>query len=164
MRRTHHSWSRIFISASSYTPSGTTAEKVSQEIFIVQNTSKMRLLGELLLEYKGTVLVFTRTKSSADFLAEELKALGAKQIKIGNRAGDNAEMAMIELVDFNEFFTGFGTDKKAALNKINELIKISALHKITTMISDPYEQKKASIFLYVMSRSFFFKMMPLVFF
>lgn len=38
-------------------------------------------------------------------------------LKIGNRMGDNAEMAFIELVDFNEFFTGFGTDKKAASKK-----------------------------------------------
>lgn len=35
-------------------------------------------------------------------------------LKVGNRAGDNAEMALIELVDFNEYFTGFGKDKKAA--------------------------------------------------
>lgn len=35
-------------------------------------------------------------------------------LKLGNRMGDNADMAMIELVDFNEFFTGFGDDKKAA--------------------------------------------------
>ncbi len=34
-------------------------------------------------------------------------------LKVGNRAGDNADMAMIELVDFNEFFTGFGKDSKA---------------------------------------------------
>lgn len=33
-------------------------------------------------------------------------------LKIGNRAGDNADMAMIELVDFNEFFTGHGQDRK----------------------------------------------------
>jgi large subunit ribosomal protein L17 len=33
-------------------------------------------------------------------------------LKTGNRAGDNAEMAMIELVDFNEFFEGFKQDKK----------------------------------------------------
>lgn len=33
-------------------------------------------------------------------------------LKTGNRAGDNAEMAMIELVDFNEFFDGFKKDKK----------------------------------------------------
>ncbi|MBS3915734.1 MAG: 50S ribosomal protein L17 [Bacteroidetes bacterium] len=35
-------------------------------------------------------------------------------LKIGNRAGDNADMAMIELVDFNEYFEGYGTAKKAA--------------------------------------------------
>lgn len=34
-------------------------------------------------------------------------------LKIGNRMGDNADMAMIELVDFNEFFDGFNSaDKK----------------------------------------------------
>ena len=33
-------------------------------------------------------------------------------LKTGNRVGDNAEMAMIELVDFNEFFEGFNADKK----------------------------------------------------
>jgi len=32
-------------------------------------------------------------------------------LKIGNRAGDNAEMAMIELIDFNEFYTP--KDKKS---------------------------------------------------
>jgi len=35
-------------------------------------------------------------------------------LKTGNRAGDNADMAMIELVDFNEFFDGFAKDKKKA--------------------------------------------------
>lgn len=34
-------------------------------------------------------------------------------LKLGNRAGDNADMAMIELVDFNEFFEGFDKDNKA---------------------------------------------------
>ncbi len=33
-------------------------------------------------------------------------------LKTGNRAGDNADMAMIELVDFNEYFDGFNQDKK----------------------------------------------------
>jgi len=34
-------------------------------------------------------------------------------LKLGNRAGDNADMAMIELVDFNDYFSGFGADKAA---------------------------------------------------
>ncbi|MBN1621597.1 MAG: DEAD/DEAH box helicase [Endomicrobiales bacterium] len=54
-------------------PSGTAAEKVSQEIFIVQNTAKMKLLRELLREYKGPVLVFTRTKRGAGKVAHALR-------------------------------------------------------------------------------------------
>ena len=38
-------------------------------------------------------------------------------LKTGNRAGDNADMAMIELVDFNEFFDGFVKDKKKSTTR-----------------------------------------------
>ncbi len=38
-------------------------------------------------------------------------------LKIGTRAGDNSEMAMIELVDFNEFTPSFGKKDKAAKGK-----------------------------------------------
>lgn len=38
-------------------------------------------------------------------------------LKIGNRAGDNADMAMIELVDFNEYFSGFGKEKKGGAKR-----------------------------------------------
>jgi large subunit ribosomal protein L17 len=33
-------------------------------------------------------------------------------IKLGNRLGDNADMAMIELVDFNEIYDASGTEAK----------------------------------------------------
>jgi large subunit ribosomal protein L17 len=35
-------------------------------------------------------------------------------LKMGNRMGDNAEIAMIELVDFNDFFQGFSKEKSTA--------------------------------------------------
>jgi large subunit ribosomal protein L17 len=38
-------------------------------------------------------------------------------LKTGNRMGDNAEMAMIELVDFNEFFDGFKQDRKKSTTR-----------------------------------------------
>jgi large subunit ribosomal protein L17 len=38
-------------------------------------------------------------------------------LKMGTRAGDNAEMAMIELVDFNELAPSFGKGKEAAKPK-----------------------------------------------
>jgi len=38
-------------------------------------------------------------------------------LKLGTRAGDNAEMAMIELVDFNEYTDGIGKKEKSAKPK-----------------------------------------------
>ena len=35
-------------------------------------------------------------------------------LKMGNRMGDNAEIAMIELVDFNDYFQGFSKEKSTA--------------------------------------------------
>ena len=38
-------------------------------------------------------------------------------IKLGNRLGDNADMAMIELVDFNELYTAGGEAKKKSTRR-----------------------------------------------
>lgn len=52
-------------------------------------------------------------------------------LKTGNRAGDNAEMAMIELVDFNEFFEGFNADKKKSTTRRSRRGGASAAAKTT---------------------------------
>lgn len=52
-------------------------------------------------------------------------------LKTGNRAGDNAEMAMIELVDFNEFFEGFNADKKKSTTRRSRRGGASAAVKTT---------------------------------
>jgi ATP-dependent RNA helicase RhlE len=46
-------------------PSGTTAERVTQELFIVKKDTKLRLLGKLLAQYHGSILLFSRTKHNA---------------------------------------------------------------------------------------------------
>lgn len=46
-------------------PSGTAAEDVSQEIFVVRRERKFNLLDKLLKQYSGPVLLFTRTKQGA---------------------------------------------------------------------------------------------------
>lgn len=46
-------------------PSGTTAEGVTQELFIVKKDFKLKLLGKLLAQYHGSVLLFSRTKHGA---------------------------------------------------------------------------------------------------
>jgi ATP-dependent RNA helicase RhlE len=46
-------------------PSGTMVEGISQEIFVVNSEYKGKLLGKLLEQYNGPVLMFTRTKRGA---------------------------------------------------------------------------------------------------
>lgn len=57
-------------------PPGTTAERVEQEIYFVHKADKTRLLEKLLGEYKGSVLVFSRTKFGARKLTRQIKLMG----------------------------------------------------------------------------------------
>ncbi len=57
-------------------PSGTAAENVSQEMFVVQQSNKGALLNTLLRQYKGPALLFTRTKRGANRVAMGLKKGG----------------------------------------------------------------------------------------
>ncbi len=62
--------------------SGTVAENISQELFIVRRDEKPKLLAKLLDEYKGTVLVFCRLKFGAAQIASSLRMLGHKTADI----------------------------------------------------------------------------------
>ena len=57
-------------------PSGTAAEGVSHEVFVVEKSSKVPLLERLLKEYKGPVLIFTRTKRGARRVSRSLRKAG----------------------------------------------------------------------------------------
>ncbi|MBU6500959.1 MAG: DEAD/DEAH box helicase [Patescibacteria group bacterium] len=57
-------------------PSGTTAEKVIQELFFVQKQDKPRLLEKVLGEYRGSVLIFTRMKFGAKRIAAHIRDIG----------------------------------------------------------------------------------------
>ncbi len=63
-------------------PAGTTAERVEQELYIVPKTQKFNLLEKLLLEYKGTVLVFSRTKHGAKKMSQTLNRFGHKTAEL----------------------------------------------------------------------------------
>src|SRR3989344_4661359 len=68
-------------------PQGTTSEKVSQEFYIVHREQKMPLLEKILYDYKGSTLVFARTKHGAKKVMEAIKVLGHKVAEIhGNRS------------------------------------------------------------------------------
>ncbi|MDD5067109.1 MAG: DEAD/DEAH box helicase [bacterium] len=56
--------------------SGTTADRVKQELFIVRNEHKKLLLEKLLQQYHGSVLLFSRTKHNASKITRMIKSLG----------------------------------------------------------------------------------------
>ena len=57
-------------------PPGTMATKVTHELFFVQRHDKSRLLEKLLAEYRGSILVFSRTKFGAKKIAAGIRSLG----------------------------------------------------------------------------------------
>ncbi|MDO8516255.1 MAG: DEAD/DEAH box helicase, partial [bacterium] len=63
-------------------PPGTAIEKVTQELFFLSKPEKPRLLEKLLVEYRGSVLVFSRTKHGAKRIAAHLRSLGHSAAEI----------------------------------------------------------------------------------
>ncbi|MDO8499725.1 MAG: DEAD/DEAH box helicase [bacterium] len=57
-------------------PAGTSASNVEQEVFIVARDAKPQLLEKLLIDNKGTVLIFTRTKHAAKRIAANINSMG----------------------------------------------------------------------------------------
>jgi len=76
-------------------PQGTTAENVSQEFFIVRKDDKQRLLEKILSDYRGSTLIFSRTKHGAKKLLRAVKAMGHNAAEIhGNRSPAQRRDAM----------------------------------------------------------------------
>jgi ATP-dependent RNA helicase RhlE len=63
-------------------PSGTVAERVTQELFIVKKEAKLNLLRKLLEQYRGSVLLFSRTRHNAHKIARSLKEAGFSSAEI----------------------------------------------------------------------------------
>ena len=55
---------------------GSVSQQVDQELFLVSRDQKDRLLDKLLEEFKGTVLVFSRTKYGAKKICRAVKHMG----------------------------------------------------------------------------------------
>jgi len=63
-------------------PSGTTAENIIQEVFIVKENSKRQLLLKLLDRYHGPVLIFSRTKIGAKKITRGLQRANHRAAEI----------------------------------------------------------------------------------
>jgi len=63
-------------------PSGTTAERIIQEVFIVKKSSKRQLLIKILDRYHGPVLIFSRTKIGAKKITHDLRRMNRRAAEI----------------------------------------------------------------------------------
>lgn len=87
-------------------PSGTAAEHVTQELFIVRKDAKLRLLGKLLAQYHGAILLFSRTKHNARKIVIAIRNMGYRAAEIhSNRS----------LVQRREALEGFKSGKYKVL-------------------------------------------------
>jgi ATP-dependent RNA helicase RhlE len=68
-------------------PQGKTADRVTQEFFIIHKNDKARLLEACLIKHKGQVIVFSKTKHGASKLSRFIRSCGINSIEIhGNKS------------------------------------------------------------------------------
>ena len=76
-------------------PTGTAAEKVTQEVYIVRREEKMDMLLKVLGQYHGTVLLFSRTKRGASKITRHLCQRGHNAAEIhSNRSLSQRKQAL----------------------------------------------------------------------
>jgi ATP-dependent RNA helicase RhlE len=76
--------------------SGTTAEKVEHELFVVKKDQKIALLKKLLEEYKGSVLIFLRVKHGAKKICWALRDIGISSAEIHSNRSLNQRREALE--------------------------------------------------------------------
>ncbi|MFH0940932.1 MAG: DEAD/DEAH box helicase [Candidatus Omnitrophota bacterium] len=77
-------------------PSGTAAEHVTHELFIVKRDAKMRLLSKLLPQYHGSILLFSRTKHNAGKIARSIRDLGYRAMEMHSDRSLNQRREALE--------------------------------------------------------------------
>ena len=77
-------------------PSGTAAENVSQEIFVVRHEDKTKILTKILNEYNGPILVFTRTKRGAAKVTRNIRHMGHSAAEIHADRSLNQRQSALE--------------------------------------------------------------------
>jgi len=76
--------------------SGTTAENVEHELFVVRKDQKIPLLRKLLEEYKGSVLIFLRIKFGARKICSDLRNIGISAAEIHSNRSLNQRKEALE--------------------------------------------------------------------
>lgn len=91
-------------------PAGTSAEQVDQEIYLVKAEDKLRHLEKVLTKYKGSVLVFMRTKYAAKGTVKKLKALGFSAAEIHSNLTQSQRKNSLDGFKSGKYRILIGTD------------------------------------------------------
>ena len=91
-------------------PAGTTNKKVTQELFFVNKDSKLQLLESILGEYKGSVLVFSRTKFGAKKIAHVLRNMGHTASEIHSNRSLNQRLEALSGFKIGKYRVLVATD------------------------------------------------------
>lgn len=91
-------------------PAGSTAALVSQEIIIVNKEEKIGLLKQTLEEYKGSTLIFCRTKHGARKLADIIKKSGHTAAEIHSNRSLNQRLEALQGFKIGKYRVLVATD------------------------------------------------------
>ena len=75
---------------------GTTAEKVEHELFVVKKDQKLPLLKKIILDSKGSALIFLRMKHGAKKVCDSLRAIGVTAAEIHSNRSLNQRKEALE--------------------------------------------------------------------
>lgn len=77
-------------------PPGTAASQVAQEVFFVRREDKLKLLESVLSQYRGSILVFSRTKFGAKKIAHIVRNMGHTASEIHSNRSLNQRLEALE--------------------------------------------------------------------
>jgi len=94
-------------------PSGTTTQDVTQELFIIKEENKKNLLRALLDKFRGSVLLFIRTKAKTRKVTRYLNQAGHKAVEIHSDRSMSQRKQAIEGFKSGRFRVLVATDVAA---------------------------------------------------
>jgi len=77
-------------------PAGSVAQDVTQELFFVSRDAKQQLLEKTLYDYKGSVLIFARTKHGVKKITKSIHSLGHASAEIHSNRSLNQRKEALE--------------------------------------------------------------------
>lgn len=91
-------------------PTGTVAERVKQELFIIKQNQKNRLLDKLLADYQQRVLIFARTKYGAKRICRDIRQMGHTVAEIHSNLSQSQRQRSLDGFRSGKFRVMVATD------------------------------------------------------